>query len=137
MLFELPGTDGERDSRLVGTFTFDDMDELAVDFATVFKILNDAVPVDDVDEDPRATLVNHAFHVRDRSNRSPLLEPYRPSVVPGLVGFDFGLRTSEPANVALELVVELRDPGDRVAKRGASTPLLEPPEAVISAADAP
>jgi len=113
------------------------MDELAVDFATVFKILNDAVPVSEDDEDPRATLVNNAFNVRDRSNRSPLLVPYRPSVVPGLVGFDYGVRTSEHANVALEIVVELRDDGDRVAERGQAVQLLEPPEAVISASDAP
>ena len=137
MLFALPGLDDDAEPRIVGTFTFDDMDELAVDFATVFKILNDAAPVDAEEEDPRATLINHAFNVRDRSHRSPLLAPYRPSVVPGLVGFDFGLRTSEPANVALEIVVEMRDEGDRVAKRGESVPLLEPPEAIISAAAAP
>ena len=137
MLFEVPGTEDDAEPRLVGTFTFDDMDELAVDFATVFKILNDAVPVSEDDEDPRATLVNNAFNVRDRSNRSPLLVPYRPSVVPGLVGFDYGVRTSEHANVALEIVVELRDDGDRVAERGQAVQLLEPPEAVISASDAP
>ncbi|MEO8178943.1 MAG: hypothetical protein ABI895_08930 [Deltaproteobacteria bacterium] len=137
MLFEVPGTEDDAEPRIVGTFTFDDMDELAIDFATVFKILNDAVPVDDEQDDPRATLVNHAFNVRDRSNRSPLLQPYRPSVVPGLVGFDYGLRTSEHANVALELLVELRDDGDRVAERGQVVPLLEPPESIISAGDAP
>jgi hypothetical protein len=137
MLFALPGLDDAAEPRILGTFTFDDMDELAVDFATVFKILNDAVPAGEDEEDPRATLINHAFNVRDRSHRSPLLDPYRPSVVPGLVGFDFGLRTSEPANVALEIVVELRDEGDRVARSGESVPLLEPPAAIISAAAAP
>jgi hypothetical protein len=136
MLFEVPGTEDDAEARIVGTFTFDDMDELAVDFATVFKILNDAVPIAEEDDDPRATLVNHAFNVRDRSDRSPLLEPYRPSVVPGLVGFDYGVRTSEHANVALELLVELRDDGDRVPERGRAVPLLEPPEAIISAGDA-
>jgi hypothetical protein len=137
MLFAVPGLDDAAEPRITGTLTFDDMDELAVDFATVFKILQDALPVAEEEEDPRASLINHAFNLRDRSYRSPLLDPYRPSVVPGLVGFDFGLRTSEPANVALEIVVELRDEGDRVARRGESVPLLEPPEAIISAADAP
>jgi hypothetical protein len=137
MLFALPGLDDAEAPRIVGTFTFDDMDELAVDFATVFKILADAAPVGEEDEDPRSTLINHAFNPRERTYRSPLLEPYRPSVVPGLVGFDFGLRTSEPANVALEMVVELRDEGDRIAGRGESVPLLEPPQAIISAAAAP
>jgi hypothetical protein len=137
MLFNVPGTEDEAEPRIVGTFTFDDMDELAVDFATVFKILNDAVPAAADEDDPRPTLVNNAFNVRDRSNRSPLLTPYRPSVVPGLVGFDYGVRTSEHANVALEIVVELRDDGDRVPERGQVVPLLEPPETVISAAAAP
>jgi hypothetical protein len=135
MLFLVPGTAEEADgARLVGTFTFDDMDELAVDFATVFKILNDAAPASEEEEDPRSTLVNHAFNVRNRTYASPLLEPYRPSVVPGLIGFDFGVRTAAPANVALEIAVEIVDRrGDRVAERGESVRLLVEPEAVISA----
>jgi hypothetical protein len=60
--------------------------------------------------------------------------PYQPAVVPGLVGFDFGVRTDEPANVALEILVEVRDrEGDRVAARGDEVVLLEPPTAIISA----
>lgn len=138
MLFLLPGTDSERagmaDSRIIGTFTFDDMDELALDFATVFKILEDAAPVDEEEDDRRSTLVNYAFNVRNRSYNSPLIDDYRPTTVPGLVGFDFGLRTSEPANVALEIVVEIRDRrGDRVAARDETARLIDPPEAVISA----
>jgi hypothetical protein len=136
MLFLLPGTDGAAaaDPRIVGTFTFDDMDELALDFATVFKIIEDAAPMDEEEDDPRSTLVNYAFNVRNRSYNSPLIDDYRPALVPGLVGFDFGLRTSEPANVALEIVVEIRDRrGDRVAERGQTVRLLDPPEAVISA----
>lgn len=136
MLFLLPGVDGGEvaaEPRIVGTFTFDDMAELALDFATVFKILSDAVPGED-DADPRATLINHAFNVRNRSYNSPLLAPYLPTVVPGLVGFDFGVRTFEPANVALEILVEVEDRrGDRVAQRGQSVRLLDPPETVISA----
>jgi len=138
MLFLLPGTDSEREgkgeSRIVGTFTFDDMDELALDFATVFKILEDAAPVDEEEDDRRSTLVNYAFNVRNRSYNSPLVDAFRPTTVPGLVGFDFGVRTSAPANVALEIVVEIRDRrGDRVAARGQTVRLIDPPEAVISA----
>lgn len=136
MLFLVPGVESAQlgaNSRIVGTFTFDDMDELALDFATVFKILSDAAPTED-GEDPRPTLINHAFNVRNRSYNSPLLEPYRPAVVPALVGFDFGVRTSEPANVALEVFVELKDRhGDRVAPRGQAVRLLDPPQAIISA----
>jgi hypothetical protein len=144
MLFSLPGTgagsnagidDGDS-PRVVGTFTFDDMDELALDFATVFKILEDAAPdaSDGGEDDPRSRLVNYAFNVRNRSYNSPLLDPYRPPTVPGLVGFDFGVRSSAPANVALEIVVEIRDrQGDRVAERGQAVRLLDPPTRVVSA----
>ncbi len=141
MLFLLPGAaspeggEAPAEPRIVGTFTFDDMDELALDFATVFNILEDAAPVDDTEDDRRPTLVNYAFNVRNRSYNSPLLEPYLPRTAPGLVGFDFGVRTSEPANVALEILVEIVDHhGDRVAERGQSVRLLEAPDAVISAA---
>ncbi len=138
MLFLLPGT-ATRDSveagpRVVGTFTFDDMDELARDFAAVFKIVRDAVPTDETEDDPRSTLVNYAFNVRNRSYNSPLLDPYRPLVVPGLLGFGFGVRSFEPVNVALEIVVEVQDRrGDRVAERGQTVRLLEAPATVISA----
>lgn len=139
MLFLVPGTDDpSSEGRLVGTFTFEDMAELALDFATVFKILSDAVPADAEADDPRPTLVNHAFNVRNRSYNSPLLSPYQPSAVPGLVGFDFGVRTSEPANVALEIAVELIDHrGNRVAERGQAVTLLEAPQLVISSAGGP
>jgi hypothetical protein len=138
MLFLLPGTGPDpaapADARIVGTFTFDDMDELARDFAAVFKILRDAAPSDDTEDDPRSTLVNYAFNVRNRSYNSPLLDAYRPLVVPGLTGFGFGVRTFEPANVALEILVEVRDRrGDRVAERGQAVRLLEPAENIISA----
>ena len=136
MLFSLPGVSaapGAADPRVTGTFTFDDMAELALDFATVFKILRDAVPADPEDEDPRGTLLNYAFNVRNRSYNSPLLAPYAPDVVPGLTGFDFGVRSDEPVNVALEIVVELRDRhGDRVAERGQAARLLDPSDTVIS-----
>lgn len=139
MLFLVPGvkskTPSELGSRVVGTITFDDMDELARDFATVFKVLKDAAPTQNADgteDDPRPTLVNNAFNVRDRNYNSPLLAPYRPLVVPGLVGFDYGVRTNQPANVALEIVVELRDRENRVARGGQTTGLLEAPTNVIT-----
>lgn len=136
MLFDLPGVGaapGAPEPRQSGTFTFDDMAELALDFATVFKILRDAVPANPEDEDRRGTLLNYAFNVRNRSYNSPLLAPYAPAVVPGLTGFDFGVRSDEPVNVALEIVVEVRDRrGDRVAERDQAVRLLEPAETVIS-----
>lgn len=136
MLFFVPGVSAEpgaAEPRVTGTFTFDDMDELARDFGAVFKILRDAAPVDDTEDDPRETLVNYAFNVRNRSYNSPLLAPYVPDVIPGLIGFDFGVRSDAPVNVALEIVVEVRDRrGDRVAGRGQTVRLIDPPETVIS-----
>lgn len=136
MLFLVPGVSdapGAAEPRITGTFTFDDMAELARDFATVFKILRDAAPASPDEEDARGTLLNYAFNVRNRSYNSPLLAPYAPAVVPGLTGFDFGVRGDEPMNVALEIVVELRDRrGDRVAERGQAVRLLEPSDVVIS-----
>jgi hypothetical protein len=135
MLFLLAAAGTGADSRIVGTFTFDDMDELALDFATVFNILADAAPnTGEGEDDRRSTLVNYAFNVRNRSYNSPLLDPYLPPTVPGLIGFDFGVRSGEPANVALEIVVEIRDrQGDRVAERGQTVRLIDPPGTVISA----
>ena len=143
MLYRVPGLEepvpgGRDDARLIDTFTFEDMDELAIDFATVFRILSDVVVGEDAEEDPRSTLVNHAFNVRNRTYDSPLLDRYRPEVVPGLTGFDFGIRTSEPANVALEIVVEILDRhGGKVADRGQRATLLEASERVISSTAAP
>jgi hypothetical protein len=44
------------------------------------------------------------------------------------------VRSFEPANVALEILVEIRDrQGDRVAQRGQTVRQLDPPTQVISA----
>ncbi len=129
------GADG--DGRITGTLSYDDMRELALDLATIFKIVTDVVVGADGEDDPRSTLVNHALNVRNREYNSPLLEPYSPAVVPALTGFDFGVRTGEPANVAVELSVELRDlTGDRVPARGENSEQLQPPDAVISSTSA-
>lgn len=139
LLFLLPGTEDENlrgaDSagRVVGTLTFDDMHELAIDLATVFQMLTDIEVEEDAEEDPRSTLVNHAFNVRNRSYNSPLLEPYTPQIVPGLIGFDVGIRTSSPANIALELLIEIEDQtGSRLSGDGENWEMIEFPETVVS-----
>jgi hypothetical protein len=127
----LPGLGNEegRSSRVHGTFTFADMDEVAADFATVINIIDgQVVPVDGDDGDPRIGLVNHTFHVDNRQGRTPLTDRYRPAVVPGLTGFDVGLRTTETSNIALEFAVELVDTdGDRIRPDDSDDPLLQPP----------
>ena len=83
MYFEVPGTDASESSRRDGTATFDDMEELAIDFATAIQIIeNPPVPVDATSEagdNLTVQLVNHAFHIQNRSFKDPLVKPYRPS----------------------------------------------------------
>lgn len=139
VLYELPGLDDGRDSRRHGTLTIQDMDELAIDFATVMNIIATAPPPDptlDAAENPAVGLVNHAFAVENRSYKDVVIQPYIPKTVPGLTGIDLGLRTYEPANVAIEIVVEVVDKGSgKVIKRDETkrTPMEEPTEFVTIA----
>jgi hypothetical protein len=132
ILMEVPGTDSGRDSRRHGTFTVQDMSELAIDFATVQNIIATAPPPDltaDAKDSPAIGLVNHAFNVQNRSYDDPLIQGYIPPVIPGLTGIDLGLRTYEPANVAIEIVVEVVDKGTgKVVQRedDGKIPLLPP-----------
>lgn len=128
ILMELPGTASGRESRRHGTFTFQDMEELAIDFATVMNIIATAPPPDPAaDYDPTITLVNHAFAVQNRSHKDLLIQPYIPNVIPGLTGIDIGLRTRSPANIAIEIVVELVDRGEErvLARDGTEPPMVE------------
>jgi hypothetical protein len=102
-------------SRKTGTFTFDDMDELATDLATVQNIV-----VTGATTGSSATalngLVNHAFEIHNRSSDNDrLIQAYVPPIVAGLVGFDLGLRARESGTLAIEILVEVTDVvGNRV-----------------------
>jgi hypothetical protein len=111
--FEVPGTASGRPSRRHGTFTFEDMREVAIDFATVMNLIANPPASDDPEEDPTATYANHAFHPDNRSYNDALIRSsgYLPSMVPGLTGIDLGLRTHEAANVAIEIGIEIVDRG--------------------------
>lgn len=131
------GTRAGDASRIHGTFTFDDLHELAVDFATVMNIIATVPPGDPAEMDAAdspATLVNHAFSWANRSYDDPLVAPYRPPIVPGLTGFDIGLRTREPANVALEFVIELVDKSDesKVLTPDSKDRKLDPPTEYVT-----
>jgi hypothetical protein len=130
ILMELPGTSSGESSRRFGTFTYQDMDEVATDLATVMAILKFGPQPDPAnpDEDPTVTLANHAFAVENRSYDDPLVQQYVPQTIAGLVGFDIGLRTYEPANLAIELVVEVldKDSGKVLARDDDRTPLPIP-----------
>ncbi|HEY8944448.1 MAG TPA: hypothetical protein VIM73_09300 [Polyangiaceae bacterium] len=138
-LYRLEGKGSGASSRRHGTFTFDDMDELARDFATVMNLAENPPPALGSEEGDGALLyANHAFSVENHSTRDPLVQAWIPSVIPALTGFDLGLRTEEPATVAIEVVVEVVDLGsNRVQSDGDDGRLLEAPEEIISFGAAP
>lgn len=83
--------------------TEEEMTEAAVDFAAV---MNGA---------PNA---NQVFYFLNQSTRDPRNQPYVPATIPGLVGFNLGIRSGAPINVAVEVTLRLVDHGDRVAREG-------------------
>ncbi len=109
--------------RRSGTFTFDDMDEVATDLATVENILaqNPPMPGPAMPGGPNVNgMINHAFDIHNRSSDpDPLIGAYVPPTVAGLVGFDIGLRQYDKGTVALEVLVEVQDStGNRVVADG-------------------
>lgn len=134
--YRLEGKSRGPASRRHGTYTFDQMDELARDFATVMNLIaNPPPPLGGEEGDGDGTLVyaNHAFAFQNHSSRDPLVAPWIPEVIPALTGFDIALRTEEPATVAIEVVAEVVDLGsDKVQAKGDDRDLLEPPETVIT-----
>ena len=106
--------------RRTGTFTFDDMAELATDLATVQNIIvsNPQVagpPMPGMGPGVNG-MINHAFDLHNRSSDpDPLIGAYVPATVAGLVGFDLGLRSYGQGTVAIEIMVEVVDAtGNRV-----------------------
>lgn len=136
-VMHVDGTSAGDASRIHGTFTFSDMNELAIDFATVINIIDTLPPPDPANMDAYdspATLVNHAFSWANRSYQDPLVSGYQPSTVPALTGFDIGLRTREPANLAVEFVIELVDKSGtgKVLTPDSTEKKLQPPTTYVT-----
>lgn len=130
-----PGKGAGAASRLHGTYTFTDLQEMATDLATVMSLLESPPPPEEGEEsDPTVTYANHAFHAQNRSDRDPLVAAWVPRIVAGLTGLDIGFRTNEPANLAIEVAIELVDKnGKRVRREGdEDKPLLEPTQEIIT-----
>ncbi len=141
-------------SRRHGTFTFEDMNEMAIDFATVQNMIKNPPPLpggaqQDPDNmtDPLPTYANHAFNLINHSYDDPLVAPYIPQVIAGLTGIDFGLRMSgdpvkpgepkPPRSVALDIQIEIVDLGkDRVEQAGENRALLAPTTDVVTVGSA-
>jgi hypothetical protein len=120
--------------RKVGVITPDDTRELAVDLATIENIL--AHPPDPTVPGgfSTAALINRAVNLQNRStNGDPILTPFIPAVVAGLVGFDLGLRSSAQANIAVEITVDVTDlKGNRVIVPGDTQAPIGMPSGVVS-----
>ncbi|MEO7036669.1 MAG: hypothetical protein ABI548_22165 [Polyangiaceae bacterium] len=100
--FVLAASSAGESSRRHGTFTFDDMNEMAIDFATVQAMIKNPPPLPggvqedpDMMTDPLPIYANHAFNTQNRSYNDVLVQPYIPKVIAGLTGVDFGFRVSK------------------------------------------
>lgn len=89
--------------RVEGVVTELELDEIAVDLATV------------VNGAPSSNLV---VHFQSQSGRDDRIQQYIPDVIPGLIGLTAGIMTNEAADVVLEISIRAQDHGDRLAKRG-------------------
>ena len=138
--YVVPGKGAGSASRVHGTYTFADLREMAADLATVMSLLaNPPASMGDEEEDPTVTYANHAFHAQNHSWDDPLVAQWVPKVVAGLTGLDLGFRTEEPANLAIEVAVELVDKnGERVRREGdEDKALLAPTREIITVGIAP
>ena len=124
-------------SRTEGSFTTDDMNDLATKLDIAMAIMAKPLPMGAMLD--QATLLNHDFNVDYRTNDGdPLMTPFIPKVIAGLTGFDLGLQSYDQMNVAIEVTIQLTDnsngklipPGEPGAPAGPPGLLLKVPGAV-------
>jgi len=135
----LEGANKGKSSRRQGVFTYEDLDEMARDFGTVMNLIMNpptSLPGGGMLEEGESALptyVNHAFEAQNHSERDALTKAWVPNVVAALTGIDMGLRTTEKANVALEVVVEITDLGsNKVREEGEKDRLLPPTDVIVT-----
>jgi hypothetical protein len=117
--------------RIEGDLSPDDTYNLEANLATVENVLGN--PPANLSVSLTA-MCNHIFDIQHRSNDGdPLVTPYIPSIIAGLTGFDLGIRTPEPANVAVEIVVDVVDQnGNRVIPPGSNDQAIGRPGTVLA-----
>jgi hypothetical protein len=93
----------EGQQRISVTVREEDLDEIAVDLATV---VNGAPNSDEI------------VYFENKSYSDPRSQPYIPKVIPGLTGLRLGLRATGASSVLLEASVRVRDEGDKLAHAG-------------------
>jgi hypothetical protein len=86
--------------RLAATVREEELDEMAVDLATV---VNGAPNSDEI------------VYFENNSASDKRAQPFIPKVIPGLTALRFGLRATEASNVLLEVSVRVRDEADKLA----------------------
>jgi hypothetical protein len=129
-------------SRIEGTITTDDMQELAIRLAATenFLMSPQTLAAEDSDAsggdnslDP-TEIANHIFDQQNFSTTGdPLFAPYIPRIIAGITGFDLGLRTLEPANIAVEITIDVQDlNGNRFVAQDTTAPLLGLPPATLA-----
>jgi hypothetical protein len=123
-------------SRVQGTFTTDDMTDLATKLDIAMNIMVKG-PTGAASQYDQATLINHDFDDEYRVNdNDPLMTPYIPSIVAGMTGFTLGILSYSSANVALEINIQLTDnsasstypDGKFIAPGQTGTPAGVPPQ---------
>ena len=141
-------------SRIDGTLTPDDMHEIAIKLASVENMLASpqakaaaAAAMADAGgtapDDPNATDNNQGFdpttsannimNPQNRSNGGDVLyTPWIPSEIAGLTGFDLGIRTTEAANVAVEISMQIQDlQGNRFVAGDSTDPQIGMPPVIL------
>jgi len=113
--------------RLQGNFEAQDMSQLALKLDTAMAIFNTKFTMASAFD--AATLMNHDFNTQNTPGPNDiLLASYTPSVVAGLTGFNFGLQSYEPVNVAIEVTVTVLDNGaGKIEPPGTTTGLIGKP----------
>jgi hypothetical protein len=129
-------------SRIEGTITSDDMQELAIRLAAAENFLMSPATIAAEDADASGgdnsldptQIANHIFDQQNFSTTGdPLFTPYIPPIIAGITGFDLGLRTLEPANVAVEISIDVQDlNGNRFVAQDTTAPLLGLPPATLA-----
>jgi hypothetical protein len=135
-------------SRVEGTITPDDIQEIATKLAAVQNFLASpqakmaASATTNNGPDP-TQVCNNIFDYQNRSNSSPpdlYYTPWIPSVVAGLTGFDLGVRmeadagdTGGAGNVAVEVTMDVQDlNGDRFVPQDTTDPEMGMPGKTLS-----
>ncbi|MBJ70646.1 MAG: hypothetical protein CMN31_04780 [Sandaracinus sp.] len=99
--------------RLFGTIREEQLDEVAVDLATVVNGVSNA---------------NQVVHPDNHSSRDPRSMQFVPAIVPALTGVRVGLRSAGAGNLVMEVTARVRDTEGRVVSNVENAWELPEPE---------